>query len=152
TYAKSFKQALQVIERNGGKVKDDDVIIRCQIPRPVRFEQSFGGLIPLRKTAYMQVLNDSTLHAPIEANAIVVTGAVSNGGEPDYIAEVEVKIDDNVVEIVKMPADFATRKYDVYWNYNLDGAPHTLSLRLLNPNASNFVKVYSVFEQRKSDE
>ncbi|MDE5555505.1 MAG: ADP-ribosylglycohydrolase family protein, partial [Muribaculaceae bacterium] len=48
TYAKSFKQALQVIERNGGKVKDDDVIIRCQIPRPVRFEQSFGGLIPLR--------------------------------------------------------------------------------------------------------
>ena len=151
TYVKSYDQAIKVIERNGGRVDGDDVVIRCQSPHPVRLEQSFDGLEPLRKTAYMQVLNDSALVAPVDGNAIVVTGAVSKDGDPDYIAEIEVKIDDEVVEIVRMPALFATRKYDVYWNYDLDGAPHRLSLRLINPNEANYVKVHSVFEQKKTD-
>ena len=56
-------------------------------------------------------------------------------------------IDGKILEISKMPARKATRKHDVYWNYDLDGRPHQLSVRLLNPNGQNSVTVYSVFEQ-----
>ncbi|MBD5234572.1 MAG: ADP-ribosylglycohydrolase family protein [Bacteroidales bacterium] len=149
TYTMSFDQALEVIERNGGKIGTDNVTIRCQKPQPVRLEQSFPGYSPLRKTAYNQVLNESPLEAPIDGNAIVITGVVSTDGDPDYIAEVEVAIDGKILEISKMPARKATRKHDVYWNYDLDGRPHQLSVRLLNPNGQNSVTVYSVFEQTR---
>lgn len=152
TYAKSFDQAIKAIEANGGKVKGDDVVIRSQKPLPVRLEQSFEGLEALRRRGYYQVLNDSALVAPIDGKAIVVTGGVSTNGDQNYVAEVEVKIDNEVVEIVKMPAVFATRKYDIYWNYDLDGKPHNLSLRLLNPNDNNYVKVNSVFEMTAAPE
>lgn len=151
TYNMSFGQALEVIERNGGKVTEEEVTIKCQQPAPVKFEQSFEGLQPLRKTDIMQSLNDSAAVANVSGNGIVVRGGVSTDGEIGYVALVEVSIDDNVVEVVKLPAEFATRKNDVYWNYDLDGKEHKLSLRLLNPNESNTVKVYSVFEQIKSE-
>ena len=74
-------------------------------------------------------------------------GGVDGNAESGYVAEVEVRIDDEPVEIVKMPADFATRKYDVYWNYGLDGKPHKLKFTLMNPNEENTVVIRYVFEQ-----
>ena len=45
----SFDQALQVIRLNGGTVEDDKVILPCQKPVSVRFEQSFPGHWPQEK-------------------------------------------------------------------------------------------------------
>ena len=59
-----------------------------------------------------------------------------------------MSIDGEPVEIEKMPADFATRKYDVYWNYDLDGKPHKLKFNLLNPNDENTVIIRYVFEMK----
>ena len=47
TYRMSFNQALQVVERNGGKIEGDDVFISCQQPVPVRLEKAFEGLYPV---------------------------------------------------------------------------------------------------------
>lgn len=152
TYAMSFNQALEVVERNGGSVCGEQVTIACQTPVPVRPEQSFPGLEPLRKTPYNHNLNESSLVAPVDGNAIVITGAVSSEGDEDYVAEIEVAIDGEVAEIVRMPARFSTRKYDVYWNYDLDGRPHQVTLTLLNPNGLNTATVYSIFEQKKISE
>ncbi len=152
TYDMSFNQALQVIDREGGKVGEDKVTIRCQEPKPVRLEQSFGNLQPIRKTSIMKTLNDTAVVTEIDGNGLVVTGGVSTDGDSEYVAEVEVMIDNDVVEIVRMPAKFATRKYDIYWNYDLDGKKHRLALRLLNPNEANYVKLYSVCEYRNTAE
>lgn len=146
TYRMSYDQALQVIERNGGKVGSDDVTVKCQTPKAVRLEQSYEGLKPLRRDTYALNLNDGVVETPVDGNAVVVMGGVDGNADSGYVAEVEVRIDDEVVEIVKMPADFATRKYDIYWNYDLDGKPHRLKFTLLNPSDENTVIVRSVYE------
>jgi hypothetical protein len=40
---------------------------------------------------------------------------------------------DGAKEIVEMPADFATRRYDIYWNYSLPKGVHTMKIHWLNP-------------------
>jgi hypothetical protein len=44
TYQMSLNQALQMIERNGGKNNGETVTIKCQQPTPVRYEKGFDGL------------------------------------------------------------------------------------------------------------
>lgn len=148
TYRMGYDQALKVIERNGGKVSDTEITVKCQEPKAVKLEQSYAGLKPLRRTTYALKLNDGPVEAPIDGNAVVVMGGVDGNAESGYIAEVEVSIDGEPVEIEKMPADFATRKYDVYWNYDLDGKPHKLKFNLLNPNDENTVIIRYVFEMK----
>ena len=146
----SFDQALEVIERNGGKVTDGDVTIRCQQPEAVRLEQSFEGLEPLRKTDRRTVLNEGDFECQIEGNAIVITGGIGGNHDTDYVAEIEISIDGEVVETAIVPAKFQSRKYDFYWNYDLDGQPHDLKVRVLNPDADNIAVVHAVYEMKSS--
>lgn len=44
----SFDQALQVIERNGGKVEAESVTIKTQAPTAVRYEKSLKDFIRLK--------------------------------------------------------------------------------------------------------
>lgn len=147
----SLAQALEMIELNGGKVDDDEVVIKCQEPKPVRLEQSFEGLEPLRITQNRVVLNEQDFSCPIDGNAVVVRGAVGGNTESGYVAQVEISIDGEPVEIALMPAKHQCRKYDAYWNYDLDGQPHQLSVRLLNPNEENIVAVHAVYEMKKQE-
>lgn len=149
TYRMSFDQALQVIERNGGKVTDDEIVVRCQEPRPVRLEQCFEGLEPLKRTDYWKEFGEEAFECEINGNAVVVMGAIGGDAESGYVGEVEISLDGQVVEVAKMPAKFQSRKYDMYWNYDLDGKPHKLSFRLLNPNESNTAAVHVVYEMKK---
>src|SRR5690606_7114208 len=50
-YDISYKHALEMIKRNGGKVGENDVTISVQKPKTVRFEKSFDGLYPVEKVA-----------------------------------------------------------------------------------------------------
>ncbi len=152
TYRMSFDQALQMISRNGGSVDGDNVSIKCQKPVPVKLEQSFASLVPVRKNYYHKNLNDGAFAVDIDADAVVVTGAVGGDNGSGYVARVEVRLDGEVVDIVDMPADFAVRKYDVYWNYDLDGRQHVLTLTLLNPDDVHTVTVGSVVELDSREE
>jgi hypothetical protein len=42
-YKMGYKHALQVIQKNGGKISDSQISIPVETPQPVRFEQSFEG-------------------------------------------------------------------------------------------------------------
>ena len=134
-YKMSFDHALQMIERNGGKVSKDKVIINIQEPKPVRLEQSFQNLALVSK----HTINYKNLqkHYTYDFNgtAIVCRGEIKakKGSCPqDYIAELEVIIDSDK-EIVRMPIDFTSRKFDIYWNYNLPKDKHTINIFWLNP-------------------
>lgn len=145
-YAMSFNHALQMIERNGGTVDEDKVTIRVQQPEPVRLEQSFEGLSLVDKTT----VNCKNLRKryvyEFEGSAIVCRGKVNSKRDlcpQDYVAEIEVTVDGKR-EIVHMPADFAVRKFDIYWNYDLSQGEHTLTLRWLNPIAGANVVLQDV--------
>ena len=48
-YELGMKHALQNIQRNGGQIQGDHVLIVSQQPVPVKFEQSFEGHHPIEK-------------------------------------------------------------------------------------------------------
>ena len=132
TYSMGFKQALEVITQNGGKVYGDIVEIKCQKPEKVRFEQSFSDLIPIKNIMFGYDIVKEAVFAE-ECAAIVINASVINKTDNDYVAELEVKIDGKAVELVKMPADFNKRKPDLYWNYDLKPGKHTFEIRHINP-------------------
>lgn len=131
TYRMSFSHALQVIERNGGKIDGDKITIKCQQPKPVRFEQSFPGLEPRERIGIGKNLSDSH-EFNANCKGIVIRGNVKSNNA-DYIALVEVTIDGKVKQISKMPADSKVRKLEIFWDFELKEKPHTILLRWLNP-------------------
>lgn len=145
-YRMSFDHALQMIERNGGTVGDGKVVIRIQKPEPVRLEQSFEGLSLVEKRS-VNYKNFKKLYTyDFEGSAIVCRGKLNSNKNlcpKDYVAELAVTIDGNR-EIVRMPADFASRKFDIYWNYDLPEGKHRMTVLWLNPIAEANVVLQDV--------
>lgn len=144
-YRMSYGHAVEMIDRGGGTVSGGKVIIKCQDPVAVRYEQAFDGMHALSRKWEGHNLNEGPYVSVTAGDAVIFTGAVEGNTDNDnpYVAEVEVDIDGTVAETVKMPAATRYRKNDIYWNYALDGRRHDISLRLLNPVPDNKVVIYS---------
>ena len=136
-YDLGYKHALMMIKKNGGSVKDTTVSIKYQSPVPVKFEQSFTGLIPVERKwlGWSGITLKDSYSYDFEGNGIAMTGNCSNewGAKSDYVFKIEVDMD-GVKEIVEMPFHFTNRKTEIFWKYNLPPAKHTLKLTLLNPD------------------
>ncbi len=131
-YELSFKHALEVIERNGGRVEGENVTIKLQQPEPVPLEIAFEGHFPQQKQNLDQVLADETSLA-FEGIGFVITGGAQKKGEDDYIFDVEVSIDGEVIETVKLPTKFVHRRFYLFWRYQLPDGKHEVRLKVLNP-------------------
>ena len=107
-YSLSYKHALENLRRNGGKVKGDKVIIACQKPEPVKFEQSFEGVKPVQKERLNNKLTAAPFKYKFEGTGIVVSAQFPGRRQStsDYVANVLVRIDGTDMEVVKFPADF----------------------------------------------
>ena len=57
-YQMSFNQALQVIEREGGQIEGDHVIIKTQKPLPVALEESFPNMYPVKRIDFRKYVSD----------------------------------------------------------------------------------------------
>jgi hypothetical protein len=70
----------------------------------------------------------------------LISAHIGNQHGPDgrkskeYIGNVEVIIDGKLFETVKFPADFLTRKLELFWNYDLAPGNHYIELKLQNPS------------------
>ena len=63
----------------------------------------------------------------------VITGqAVKEAPLPDITLEVDVIIDGQFLETVKMPTQWLIRRHDVAWNYDLLEGKHIVSLKTRN--------------------
>jgi hypothetical protein len=130
-YQMSFNQALQMIERNGGKIDDENVTIKCQQPVAVRYEKGFDGVYPVEKKGIDKKI--SALHpVEFEGTGIVLKGyAISP--DKNYVAKMEAFLNGELVETINFPANFTTRRHDLFWKYQLPKANHTLTFKWLNP-------------------
>lgn len=149
-YAMSFDQALQVIERNGGSVSENDVTIKVQAPQAVRLEQSFEGHWPVA-TGFSGGFGPSTPSsneireaAPIEfdGKGIVVNYSFNLGrsmagygleNDDDYVAVIEAYLDGQLCQTINLPAKGKNRREELFNQYNLPNAHHTLTFKWLNP-------------------
>lgn len=134
----SFDQALQVVERNGGKVDGENVIIKTQQPVSVRYEKSFEGIYPVKVISYNEGHGrggksmDEVGDIIFEGTGIVVGGSLKAKDE-NYVGLVEASIDGQLVETIKLPASYRARRHELFWKYELPKGKHTVSFKWLNP-------------------
>jgi len=131
-YDMSFKHALMVIENEGGRIAEDDITILSQQPKTLPFEVAFPGHFPIAKPQLNQILLDSYSYS-FDGKGFVIRGKARKKSVADYVFEVQLSLDDQVVETVKMPTTFVDRRFYLFWGYELVDTTHTLELSILNP-------------------
>ncbi|QIP15948.1 ADP-ribosylglycohydrolase family protein [Spirosoma aureum] len=145
-YAMGMKHALQVVERNGGKITGDQVTIAVQTPKAVRLEQAFTGHYPVQVTHVRKNLeNDYT--AEFDGIGFVLKGEAkpknrsSWGYESAFAFNAELYVDDKKIETAKLPVDFTHRRHELFWKYQLPKGKHTVRVKLLNPDPEHVVYI-----------
>ncbi len=137
----SFGQALKVIEKFGGKVDGDNVVIKTQKPEAVRFEKAFENHYPVAKKSVNLMLGDNTTFE-FKGNGFVQKGYVKCTDE-DYVAKVEMYIDGALIETVNLPIAKSTsidnRRVDLFHRYQLEDKEHKVSFKWLNPRSDAHV-------------
>jgi hypothetical protein len=133
-YEISYRHALKVIERNGGKVSQQGISIQTQTPKAVRFEKSFAGLYPKEKKNGVWADNRTRLSFDFEGTGFVIRGDVAKWGNnsPEKI-QAQLFIDSSLVETIELPLSYTLRRYELAWNYSLKPSKHSVELRFAAP-------------------
>ena len=131
TYDASYRQALQLIKRNGGKVKKQEAIIKVQEPKPVRLEVGFEGHYPVeRRMLGIKFINEASFE--FEGIGFAVTGRTVKKGDKDHTFHVQMYIDNKLVETSDLPTVYIKRKNTPFWKYKLPKGKHIVKLKILN--------------------
>jgi hypothetical protein len=141
-YDMSYKHALEVIKRNGGEVRDSEVIIKLQQPKPVKLEVGFEGHYPVERRPLFTVSGDDfdmgvninkEKEFEFEGVGFAFTGETQKKGEDDFTFEVEMYVDEKLVETTSLPTNYHDRKPTPFWHYQLAKGKHKIKLKVLNP-------------------
>jgi ADP-ribosylglycohydrolase len=133
-YEIGTKHALDNILRNGGKISADQVTIRTQTPKSVHFEESFTNLQPQEKKWIGKPLKDE-IEIDFIGTGFVIRGEnkLKNGTDfKNQFTEVELYVDGQLTEKIKLPVDFTTRRYEICWNYQLGNTAHKIKLKRIS--------------------
>jgi len=143
-YAMSLKHALQVIERNSGKVAGDQITIASQIPKAVRLEQSFPGHYPVQaKVINKEIGNEYSFD--FDGIGFALRGEAKPKGKSTwestsrFVFDTELYIDGQKVETAKLPTDFTHRRHELFWKYQLPKGKHTVQIKVLNPDKDHLI-------------
>ena len=132
-YELGVKQALSVIENNGGEIKDSVVSIIYQKPEPVALEQSFKNHVPIDRKPLNLLLNNDKTTVDFDGIGAVIRGYVLSPDE-DYVAKVTVSVDGQEETIFLPTSSSTARKVDVFWKYQLPKGSHEITFKWLNPD------------------
>lgn len=132
-YDTGLKQAMQNIERNGGKINGDNIIIKTQIPVAVKFEKSFDGMYPVAKIPVQWNDKKDVISFSYEGTGFALRGETAKwGSTTSFVFHTELYIDGKLVEKPELPASYTTRRYELAWNYDLPKGKHKVELKILN--------------------
>jgi len=153
-YAVSFKHALQNIERNGGKVRGDHVVIKYQTPVELPYEEANPGIYPVKRHNWQKdkrgrLVQQFTKPLKFTGTGLSISGIVHYEGNcntrgSDYVGELEVYIDGKLDAVRKLPANFHSRAQEFYINMELPKAEHELKLKWRNPDDKVEIHVWNV--------
>ncbi len=155
-YELSNKHALAQIEANGGSVEGDVVTIKVQSPEVLRFEESFQGMFPVKELLVRTDHLEESIKIDFQGNGIVVLGNVKSrciDETRDFVALLDVFINGEKVEQVKMPFDYIVRKYDIFHKYLLPVGNHKLEIKWVNqdPDFRIYFKSYVVYSDKPNE-
>lgn len=133
----SLKQALEVVELEGGSVSEDAVIIKTQAPVAAPMEECFTGHWPVGVQFPRRSLG-SIDKLSFTGNGIVVRYdfvKASSFKDSQYVAEVEAYLDGELSRTLRLPASGRGMSPEFYYIYNLPVGDHELSFKWLNKPA-----------------
>jgi hypothetical protein len=145
-YAMSLKHALQMVERNGGKVAGDQVTIALQTPKVVRMEQAFPGHYPVLARGINKEI-EAEYSFDFEGIGFALRGEAKpkNGNSWDYkgnyVFNTELYLDGQKIETAKLPVNFTHRRYELFWKYQLPKGKHNVRIKILNPDSEHVVRM-----------
>jgi hypothetical protein len=140
-YDISYQQALEMIRRNGGTVKDNEVTITVQQPKPVRYEKSFEGIYPIAKININRRFTDTASFSfkgtgfALLGQSLKKNNRITNG-----VIKADLYIDGQKTETAALPTDFTTRRFDLFWKYGLQDKEHVVKIVIHDPDPD-----YSLF-------
>jgi len=140
-YDIGYKHALAMIQKQGGQVRTDDVVIKTQQIKPVRYEKSFEGHYPVKVESLLGKQLNDTFEYNFEGIGLVFRANVD--GPDNYKAKVAFSIDDKLVETAILPADTIKRRYETFYRYQLTNGKHRLTVKWLNPKEGVHINVHS---------
>ena len=179
-YELSFRQAVQVIGRAGGKTDGEHVTIPQRKAEKLPLEQNFVGMHPVSRSRLDCFLHDE-YEFDFDGNGFIIWGnicclrsvtedyihrvsmrhigsEVFGLAETDdpYVAELEIWIDGRLDHTARLPMKNTARRLEPAWRYLLDEGAHKVALRWTNPRKEytirlNDLVVYSENEPAKSD-
>uniref|UniRef100_UPI00321667DA ADP-ribosylglycohydrolase family protein n=1 Tax=uncultured Draconibacterium sp. TaxID=1573823 RepID=UPI00321667DA len=136
-YKLGYAQALEMIEKYGGKVQGDTAEILYQKVTPVKLEQSFENLNPLKRVSYQWPMAGKAIDRQekeyvieFEGSGIVFSGyaAKTDYTLPDYTLKLDVFINGQLTEKISLPTRALIQKTNIYWNYQLEEGNNEIKL------------------------
>ncbi len=130
------KHAIEMAVRNGGEDLGESVSIKYQTPKTMPLEIGFEGLYPTeRKRIWTSIHQDKTSYSvDFSGSGFVLAGNARklNSQIDDAVLEVDVYINDELTERIKMPTEWLVRKLELVWNYDLPEGDHTIRLEVVH--------------------
>jgi len=160
-YEIGYKHALEVLEKNGGKIERDSIEIPFVPIEAVQLEIGFEGHYPVKsiekplgKTEVFTFSNENTKYEfDFEGIGFVVDGWALNKGwtwwtrdqyKENYDLFIDVFVDDTLMETSKMPTKYEIRKNAIAWKFNLPKGKHRVRLELQNPSEKYEIKLQRI--------
>lgn len=151
-YETGYKQALEMITREGGKLDGEIITLPDQTIRPVKLEVNFPGMVPdERKNIGINLENQEEI--AFEGTGFILTGRpvrTASESNDSFVFELEMILDNGPAEKIKMPVNSLTRRLEIAWKYNLNPGHHTIRLKVMNPEAGQFIRINDLITYRQN--
>ena len=156
-YDISYQQALELIEKNGGKVEKDQVKIKKQSLAIAPLEQSLPGYQIKERTHIGEKISASDkqdLTIDFTGVGVVITGRSRNMDFEDKYAllseaetinghkiNVDFYLDGELNKSMDLPLYFIERAHEVFFKYEIPNGEHQLKMVIKNPHEKAYLQV-----------
>ena len=133
SYDMSYRHAEEMIKRNGGEIKENEVIIKIQAPETIPLEVNFDGHYPIAKVFPQTINNEIVFEFEGIGFALAAPPDGKKYGKKDYVFDAEMYIDGTLIEKAKLPTEINKRRFTPFWRYQLPNGKHKVVIKILNP-------------------
>ncbi|MDY3062593.1 MAG: ADP-ribosylglycohydrolase family protein [Bacteroidaceae bacterium] len=145
-YEVVYDLAVKEIVKNGGSQTESTVTIELQEPITVALEQSFPDMSPHELASKIENFGTEACSQNIfkfKGKGIVIHGEIVCN-DKTYEAQLQAIVDGKPDKVMVLCSDYLKKTDAIYWNYDLDEGPHTISFKLLNPKDGVNIKANRV--------
>ncbi len=137
-YGLSYKHALDMVRRAGGREDGETIVIPVEAPKAVRLEQNFEGHHPVAEVRLARATQGDETRFTFDGIGFAIQGDARSEDGKDHVLTIDMFIDDVLAETVELPTNFTRRRYIPFWKYELLDGTHTVRLkaRTLEPGAT----------------